>query len=178
VLEAGDALRLEADLRTLLDRQGYGGEYYIDNIAQRLRRTRAYVTVISIFCYGFTALMALVAVSGSLNTVLAKVRLQRRELAMLRSVGMPDSGVSRMLAVEGLLFGAGALCLGLPLAFAVNLAVYQVILKSLDVSLALPWANIALGVTGVFAVTLATTAYAARMAGREGIAEALASELN
>ncbi|WP_035846812.1 ABC transporter permease [Kitasatospora azatica] len=74
--------------------------------------------------YGLLAMSVLVAVLGVVNTMAMSVFERKREIGMLRAIGLARSGIKRMIRLESVvisLFGAAlGLGLGCFLAWAVN----------------------------------------------------------
>ena len=175
---ADDAIQAEADLRTLLNsRDELHDSYYIYNATLQLQQYRTIGFCINVFTYGFSVLLTLVAVSGVFNTISTSIRLRRRELAMLRSVGMDNRGVNRMMGYECLMFGSRALVFGILVSLAVNVLIYRIVQHSVDVDRSWPLFAIAACICGVFAIMLVTMVYAVRQANRENIIDVLRSDL-
>ena len=118
----------------------------------------------------------LIAVANVFNTISTNLLLRRRELAMLRSVGMTDGGFRRMLTYECLLYGARALLWGLPAATAVTYWIYRSTGIVYDTAFYVPWGAVAAAVGGVFAVVFASTLYGWRRIRRDNPIEALRRE--
>jgi putative ABC transport system permease protein len=74
--------------------------------------------------YGLLAMSVLVAVLGVVNTLAMSVFERKREIGMLRAIGLDRSGIKRMVRLESVvisLFGATVgVLLGVFLAWAVN----------------------------------------------------------
>nr|WP_278320157.1 ABC transporter permease [Clostridium sporogenes] len=59
------------------------------------------------------------------NTISTNIKLRRRELAMLRSVGMSDRDFQKMMNFECALYGMRALLFGLPIAVISSWLIYK-----------------------------------------------------
>ncbi|MFJ4191297.1 ABC transporter permease [Kitasatospora sp. NPDC089509] len=74
--------------------------------------------------YGMLAMSVLVAVLGVVNTLAMSVFERKREIGMLRAIGLDRGGIKRMVRLESVvisLFGAGiGLLLGCFIAWAIN----------------------------------------------------------
>ncbi|MFE6055055.1 ABC transporter permease [Kitasatospora sp. NPDC056446] len=74
--------------------------------------------------YGLLAMSVLVAVLGVINTLAMSVFERKREIGMLRAIGLDRGGIKRMVRLESVvisLFGAGiGLLLGCFIAWAIN----------------------------------------------------------
>ncbi|MFD3166828.1 FtsX-like permease family protein [Herpetosiphon sp. NSE202] len=74
----------------------------------------------SLFFYGFLSLITLIGLINMLNTLDTSIKLWRREIAMLRLVGLTQAGFADMLRYESLFYGLTALLYGLSLAIALS----------------------------------------------------------
>lgn len=135
-----------------------------------------FVLIIKVFAYGFISLISLIAVANVFNTVSTNLLLRRREMAMLRSVGMTRKGFRRMLSYECVLYGAKALLWGLPAAFAVTFFIYRSTGVVYQTSFYLPWGAVAVAVGAVFVVVIASMVYAWSKLRKDNTIDALRSE--
>ncbi|MFF3074445.1 ABC transporter permease [Kitasatospora sp. NPDC057936] len=82
------------------------------------------ITFILNLMYGLLAMSVLVAVLGVINTLAMSVFERKREIGMLRAIGLDRRGIKRMVRLESVvisLFGAGiGVLLGCFIAWAVN----------------------------------------------------------
>lgn len=105
---------------------------------------------------GVTLLLAVIGLSNVWATVSATLRSRRRELAMLRSMGLSPQGLRRMLSLEAVLFTVTPLLLSLPL----NVGVLAAFLYINEITLMeyLPFAPIVplLLLVGLILVVVAT----------------------
>lgn len=139
--------------------------------------TKALVTLITVFSYGFITLISLIAAANVFNTVSTNIMLRRRELAMLKSVGLSPKGFRKMTNFESLLYGLKSRVLGLPATFFVTLLIYFVVGRSgFDMSFALPWPQILLAVVSVFAVVFAGMIYSMNKIKKYNTADELKNE--
>jgi predicted lysophospholipase L1 biosynthesis ABC-type transport system permease subunit len=80
-----------------------------DNYAN-LQMARDLVFVMDVFLYGFTVVIILICAMNIINIVTTQIVLRRRELAMLRAIGMSGTQQTVMLLAESALYGlTGAL---------------------------------------------------------------------
>lgn len=139
--------------------------------------TKALITLISVFSYGFITLISLIAAANVFNTVSTNIMLRRRELAMLKSVGMSPKGFRRMTNFESLLYGLKSLAVGLPVSFAVTFVIYYVVgYSGFDMSFSLPWTQILIAVVSVFAVVFASMIYSMNKIKKYNTADELKNE--
>lgn len=144
--------------------------------AESKNSLRMLVTVVNVFAYGFIVLISLIAAANVFNTVSTGIALRRRELAMLRSVGLGDRGFMRMMNYECLIYGVKALLWGLPASVAMTFAIYCVTNMQADLPFFIPPAAVIVAVLSVFAVVFASMLYAAAKVRKENVVEALKNE--
>lgn len=77
--------------------------------------------VVDVFPYAFALMISLIAVANVFNTISTNIRIRRRELAMLRSVGMSERGFNRMVNYECFFYGVRTLLFGVPVASVLSL---------------------------------------------------------
>jgi len=119
-----------------------------------------------------TSVLAAVGVS---NQLMLAVHARRREIALLRVLGMTPSQIRKMLLLEGgfvgLLGGALAVLLGIPLGFA-SLGALKLV-SAFDVQFELPLHYVVLTLAGAVSVSMLAALYPARRAARAQSAESI-----
>ncbi len=127
--------------------------------------------------YGLLGMSLIIAVLGVVNTLAMSVFERRREIGMLRAVGLERGRVKRMIRVEAVvisLFGAvSGVVLGLFLAWATGDTF------SADVPgyvMVLPWSRVALFLALAALVGVLAAVWPARRAARLDILEAIRTE--
>lgn len=161
-------------LKNQMDDQGIEG--YVYDQAENAEETRAMLTVVNIFAYGFIILISLIAVANIFNTISTNINLRRREFAMLKSVGLSPKGLRRMMRFECLLYGFRGLLYGLPVSFFVTWLIYRSVSNGLEIAFFIPWYSVFIAVGSVFLVTAVTMVYSMRRLNRENTVDALKNE--
>ncbi|WP_413927058.1 FtsX-like permease family protein [Clostridioides sp. ZZV14-6345] len=77
---------------------------------------RNYIFIANVFSYTFIIMISLISIANVFNTISTNIKLRRRELAMLRSVGMSEHDFQKMMNFECAFYGIRALIFGLPIA--------------------------------------------------------------
>ena len=148
----------------------------VTNIYSNTKNSRDMSTVITVFAYGFITLIALIAVANIFNTVSTGIILRRKEFAMLKSVGMTDKGVVKILSLESLMSGIKSLVIGLPVSAVVCVLINLAIKQGVETSFLIPWASVIGAVAGVFAVMFISMLYAAKKLKKENILDSIRDE--
>lgn len=134
-------------------------DYSIYDYTEAVSSQRALIQVISVFIYGFIALMALIAAANVFNTISTNVMLRRREFSMLRSIGMNERGLNRMMNYECILYGVRSILAGIPLSILLSYLLYLAMRNAFDLAFVFPWKSLAIAAVSVFAIVSITMLY-------------------
>ena len=149
---------------------------YVGDIAEEREQSRMIVGVVNVFAYGFIILISLIAAANVFNTISTSIMLRRREFAMLKSIGMTEKGMRKMLSYECVIYGLRALLLGLPVSIGVTFLIHRIVAQELQRGFYVPWHSIAIAVGSVFLVVFATMLYARNRLKKDNPIDALKNE--
>jgi len=130
----------------------------------------------NLFFYGFLTLITLIGVTNIVNTLDTNIKLRRREIAMLKSVGLTPAGFLRMLRYESLFYGLNALLYGLPIGIALSFLIYKQFGGVIYFAFSLPWWAIAACVLGILAIVFGTMMVSGAMIRNDNIVDTLKEE--
>lgn len=148
----------------------------LTNYAESLESSRAMVTVVNIFSYGFIVLISLIAAANVFNTITTNITLRRREFAMLKSIGMTPKSFMKMMNFECILYGLKGLVYGIPVAMGVTYLIYLSVLEGWETSFFVPCYSIAISVASVFTIVFSTMLYSTSKIKSDNTIEALKNE--
>ena len=153
--------------------------YNLFNAARAFELYRNIDFIIDIFTWVFVFMISLIAVANVFNTISTGIRLRRRELAMLRSVGMSDKGFNRMMRFECAFYGMRTLFVGIPISLFLSWLIHTVIIsvEERDMAFTLPWGALGFSIFEVFGIVFITMAYATGKIRKENIIDALRDEM-
>lgn len=137
---------------------------------------KSFSTILNVFFYGFVVLMSLIAIANVFNTVSTNILLRRREFAMLKSVGLSDKGMGRMMNYECILYGIKGLMYGIPLSLGVSYLIYRSIGKSMAVSFYVPVPAMCISAAGIFVIIFITMVYSKYKIQKDNIIDTLKNE--
>jgi putative ABC transport system permease protein len=124
---------------------------------------------------GLLAVAVVIALIGVANTLSLSVIERRRESATLRAIGLSRSQLRWMLAIEGMLIAGVGAVLGIVLGVLYGWAGAATALSIMgDVSLAVPWRDVALVLVVALVAGLVASVVPGRTAARTSPVEALA----
>lgn len=168
----------EKDIKTILTDSGANYSYLLINMNHMAEQNNNMIFIANVFCYTFIAMISLIAVANVFNTISTNIKLRRRELAMLRSVGMSEREFQKMMNFECILYGLRALMWGIPLSLFTAVGIYQFMQFGADnIDFVIPWASIAISVVGVFFIVFITMMYSVGKIKKENIIDALRDDM-
>ncbi len=172
---SGHPSQSAAEMRQIIQGAGITSAYMLVNNSEMMDENRNYIFISNVFAYTFIFMISLIAAANVFNTISTNIRLRRRELAMLQSVGMSGRAFNRMMRYECAFYGFRALAAGLPLALLSSWLIYKSMFSggAGGLRFTLPWASIAISVLSVLLVIFVTMMYAVGKLRKENIIDAL-----
>ena len=76
----------------------------INNIDNN-RKSKSTILMVKILLYGFVLVVSLIGSVNIINTLTTNIILRKREFATLKSIGLTQKGLKKMIVLEGLLYG-------------------------------------------------------------------------
>ena len=174
-MTSDDDQRLEAQINELAQSLP-ASSYYIANLKDMARSERNINTFLGVFVYGFITLISLICIANIMNTISTNIGLRRRELAMLRSVGMTPKGFNRMMRFESIFYGLKGLLWGLPISFLIAILLASMQSDVLGMNFTLPWVSYIVAVFMILVIVLASMTYSTHRIKKENIIDELKQE--
>ena len=148
----------------------------LNNYAQSRDTERMIITVVYVFSYGFITLISLIAMANVFNTISTNVSLRKREYAMLRSIGMGNKALHKMMRLECLIYGLKGILWGLPASILVTYGIWMMVRANYYMTFYIPWYSVVISVGSVFFVVFITMRYAVGKVSKENTIDALKNE--
>ncbi len=147
---------------------------YLYNNSETVRTNALMSEAIQLFILCFIVITVAIAVANVFNTLSSSIMLRRREFAMLKSGGMEDRALRRMLALECAPYAWHGLAIGLALGAIVSLFIWNAMTHSfLDVSFTVPLVWVVVSFAVVMGVLVLSTVYALKKSRAHSIIETL-----
>ena len=176
-IKAKDHRRVTSEISDIIAGLGLDDEAFLSNYAEEVETVRGIILIINVFAFGFTALISLIATANVFNTISTNIHLRKRELAMLKSVGMTDKDFRKMMNFESILYGIKSLLYGLPVSLVITYILYLITNDSgFDIEYYVPVGNFLTAVVSVFIVVFSSMIYSMKKISKENIADALKNE--
>lgn len=169
-----------AEMETMIQDAEITSAYTLYSVNETLEHFRSLTFVVDVFTYVFVIMISLIAVANVFNTISTNIKLRRRELAMLRSVGMSDRDFNKMMNFECIFYGMRTLLFGLPIAGIISWLIYEglVDIERMDnFDFVLPWGSMAISAFSVLFIVFITMLYAISKIKKEDIIDALRDDM-
>lgn len=169
-----------AKMEAMIQDSGITYVYTLYNVYTMVEQYRSMTFVIDVFTYVFVIMISLIAVANVFNTISTNIKLRRRELAMLRSVGMSDRDFNKMMNFECVFYGMRTLLFGIPIATISSWLIYKGLVTVEEVdnfTFLFPWGSMAISVFSVLFIVFITMLYATRKIKKENIIDALRDDM-
>ena len=150
--------------------------YDVTDKMEEVKEMEDTLIVMQIFVYGFVTVISLVSITNIVNTISTNINLRKRELAIIKSIGVTPGGFNKMIYLESLLYGALSLLYGIPLGIGL-VALMNVILGDvIQFGLVLPWGAIIIATIGIFVITFISSYFPMKKINKENIIENIRQE--
>ncbi|MGC0313397.1 ABC transporter permease [Kitasatospora acidiphila] len=127
--------------------------------------------------YGLLGMAVVIAVLGVVNTLTMSVFERRREIGLLRAVGLDRRGIRRMLQLESVAIGTFGAVLGITMGVLMARVVVRMSKDEVsDLTTVVPYGRLAAYVLGAGAVSLLAALWPARQATRPSILDGIATD--
>ncbi len=169
-----------AQIQSGITDAGITCDYTLVNLSSAVDLFRSATFVVKVFTYAFGTMISLIGLANVFNTISTNIRIRRRELAMLRSVGMSERGFNRMMNFEYFFYGLRTLLFGVPIAGILSWLIYKGMVLSEQLegfAYHFPWKSMTASILGVFCIVFITMLYATSKIRKENIIDALRDEM-
>ncbi|MDG5473204.1 ABC transporter permease [Jeotgalibacillus sp. ET6] len=149
---------------------------YIYNVVQNRERDEQIIMFLSVFTYGFIALISLISIANIFNTISTSISLRKKEFAMLKSVGMTPKGFNKMINYESIFYGLNSLMIGLPISFILMYLIHLSVRETFEYGFELPWLDILFVVVAIFIIVSSAMLYSISKIKKQNIIDGLKQE--
>lgn len=171
-IDAKDPYELQNEIANI----DYDNNGNIYNFEEQARADNNMSLIISIFLYGFIAVISVIGITNIFNTVTTNMALRNREFAILKSIGMTSKEFKRMINYESFIYGIKALIFGLPVGVLLSYLIYNITGTVYETEYHLPISAIIISIIFVFVIIFITMQYSARKTKNQNIIETIRKE--
>ncbi|WP_270474706.1 ABC transporter permease [Clostridium cochlearium] len=153
----------------VLNKKDPGYQYF--DFQEESKRNRDKAIAINIFLYGFVSVITLIGCLNIINTISTNLLLRKRELAMIRAVGMDRGKMSKMICIEGIYYGVIASIYGGIIGTVLSYELFKIMQNLRDFQWAFPIKEILTAVIGAIIISLISTYIPLRKINKENVIE-------
>lgn len=146
---------------------------YVENIETIAKEQNAMMLAISIFLYGFIAVISLIGVTNIFNTITTNMELRQKEFANLKSIGMTKKEFNRMIRLESVLYGGKALVIGIPIGVGLSYLLFKAFGISYEMTYELPFKAIGISIVVVAILIWVVMRFSLKKINKQNIIETI-----
>ena len=174
-IKSTDAEKLESLIKEYLLDENINN-YSLFNIETEAKAQRSLIILVAIFLYGFIIVISLIGITNIINTINTNMNLRRRELAMLKSIGMTKNEFNKMINLESIMYSTKALIIGIPLGILGSFAIYKAFANGSDYGYLFPWQAIIIAILVVYILVSLIMHFALRKTRNENVIDVIKDE--
>ena len=149
------------------------GVKYVENIKTMAKTQSAIWLVISIFLYGFIAVISLIGITNIFNTITTNMELRQKEFANLKSIGMTKKEFNRMIRLESVLYGGKALIIGIPIGIGLSYLLFKSFGIGYEMTYELPLKAIGISIIAVVVLIWVIMRFSLKKINKQNIIETI-----
>lgn len=119
-----------------------------------MKENEQYSLVISIFVYGFFAVIAAISCVNIFNTISTNIMLRTRELSILKAIGMAKHEVNKLVRLECVFYSIVAIVIGNILGVVGSYTLYKMLCSAVEIQWSMPWGAVLASSVGTVGVTI------------------------
>lgn len=129
-------------------------KYMYQDYAENAKEQKQTYITISIFVYGFIAIITLIGCLNIINTISTNLILRTREFSMLKAVGMAKGSLEKMVCLEAIFYGIIAAIYGGIIASGLSYVLFRFMMRIEEFDFLFPAKHIITAVIGAILVAL------------------------
>ena len=172
-INAKNSIETENKLNDLKKEDEKFDEILVENVTLIAEQQKRLILLVSIFLYGFIAVITLIGVTNIFNTITTNMILRSKEFANLKSIGMTTKEFNKMIKLESVMYGTKSLLIGIPIGLIGSYAIFKSFTNSIDFGYIVPWPAIIISIIFVFIIVGLTMKYSLNKINKQNIIETI-----
>lgn len=143
-IDTDDAYELDnrkEELSEICNNTYSGHNLYAEHISELSQKA-----ITKIVAYTLVGMVSLISVFNIFNTVSQSIMLRKREFAELKSIGMSNRQLNKMLFLEGIFYGLDGIIYGILISIVILYVMYVRIIDTKLYTFNVPWKYIGISV--------------------------------
>ncbi|BCZ45383.1 ABC transporter permease [Clostridium gelidum] len=141
-----------------------------------MKSNKEYSIAISIFVYGFVAVIAAISCVNIFNTISTNIILRTRELSILKAIGMTKQEVNKLIKLECIFYAMAAIVIGDTLGTIGSAMLYKMFYSAIKIEWKIPWIAIIIATLGTIGVTMLASYFPLKRISKIVIVEGINNE--
>ena len=138
-------------------------------------KTQKVITEVVINC--FICLLSLVSAVNIYNTISSSMLLRKKDFAVLKSMGMSEKQINKMMRLEGIFYGLDSIFYGVLISLAILLVTYpRMDIDMMIYPFTIPWLNIGICIVAVYAIIFVSMRSAKKKIANKNIIDEIREE--
>lgn len=175
-IETDEPYKVEKELKDYLSENEAEGDVY--NNYNWMMKEKSIISAVQFLSYAFILLITLITVFNIINTMTAQIAGKKKELAMLKSVGMTPKEFKKTLIFESMFYGLFGLLFGVPLSLVINRVVGYIISKDNPIPFSVNIWLYLIACVAVFVIIGLTMIYSLKLIKNNSIIDSLKDDTN
>lgn len=175
-IETDEPYKVEKELKDYLSENEADGDVY--NNYNWMMKEKSIISAVQFLSYAFILLITLITVFNIINTMTAQIAGRKKELAMLKSVGMTPKEFKKTILFESMFYGLFGLLLGVPLSLVINRVVGYIISKDNPIPFSVNIWLYLIACVAVFVIIALTMIYSLKLIKNNSIIDSLKDDTN
>lgn len=175
-IETDEPYKVEKELKDYLSENEAEGDVY--NNYNWMMKEKSIISAVQFLSYAFILLITLITVFNIINTMTSQIAGRKKELAMLKSVGMTPKEFKKMLIFESMFYGLFGLLFGVPLSLVINRVVGYIISKDNPIPFSVNIWLYLIACVAVFVIIGLTMIYSLKLIKNNSIIDSLKDDTN
>lgn len=175
-IETDEPYKVEKELKDYLSENEADGDVY--NNYNWMMKEKSIISAVQFLSYAFILLITLITVFNIINTMTAQIAGRKKELAMLKSVGMTPKEFKKTLIFESMFYGLFGLLFGVPLSLVINRVVGYIISKDNPIPFSVNIWLYLIACVAVFVIIGLTMIYSLKLIKNNSIIDSLKDDTN
>lgn len=170
-------VKTEESVKEALDRiTSEDSEVNVVNYIDQNRQQKSVVLMVKILLYGFVVVVSLIGSVNIVNTLTTNIILRRKEFGALKSIGLTQKGLKKVIVLEGMLYGIVGSIYGSILGCGFYYLLYNSMNEVREQRFGFPFAAVLIAMTGAILIGYLSVLAPLRRIGKDNLIESLREE--
>ncbi len=152
------------------------GNLILINRIDMNRSNNAVIIMVKILLYGFVIVVSLIGSVNIINTLTTNIILRRREFAALKSIGLTQRGLRKIISLEGILYGIMGSFYGSIAGLLLSYTLYRGVSDVREQIFKIPYDAIAIAASGAIIIGYLSVLAPLRRMKKDNLVEAVREE--